>query len=246
MELNITLTKIGSSENPFPMVSNVWDFFIAKGIKTVFFSVGTTESPLAELDFAEMIGCPIHIFESNQIKLNQWTSIQEILKSRKVGENTDLYVKDCLKKWVLPRNIHTHLYSSFDEITDSIPTICTTMGIENDAHIDLLKINLHRNEISVLNRILEKGYRPSLLLVSWTEKPDDGFLSMCAAGNLCMLGYILVGKEGNNFLYYFGDSNYYEVSRFEETQKTTENVIVKTLVRAVVDGLETPKNKGGE
>ena len=242
MELNISLTKIGSAENPFPMIANVWDFFIAKGIKTVFYSVGTTESPLAELDFAEMIGCPVHIFESNEDKCKQWSAIQEILKVRKVQEDTDPYVKESLKKWVLPRNIHTHLYSSMDEIVESIPKVCG----ESDAHIDLLKISLHGQEISILNRVLEKGYRPSLLLVTWTEKPDTGFLSMCAAGHLCMLGYYLVGKEGNNFLYYFGDVNYYEVSSFEEVQKTTENILTRTFVRAVVDGLETQKKNEKE
>lgn len=233
MELNITTTKIGSSTNPFPMLSNVWDFFIQKGIKTVFISVGTTESPLAELDFAEMIGCPVHIFEIEKEKQEDWNQIKEILKTRKLPDDASNYRKDSVKKWVLPRNIHLYDIDSYNSIVEHLGKIGTT--------IDLLKISVPDKEISILNRILECGYRPSLLLVSWTQTPDDSFLSMCSAGNLCMLGYVLVGKEGNNFLYYFTDSNFYEVCYYNTPQTRNENIIVRTLTKAVLDGIEPKK-----
>lgn len=237
MDLDITTTKIGSPENTFPMLKNVWDFFITKGTKTVFFSIGSTNSPLAELDFAEMVGCPIHIFETEKKKLEEWNTIKTVLQSRKLPEDASKFVKESQKKWVLYRNVNTYEIDSYSSIAESISKISPSL--------DLLKISVEGQEISILNRILESGYRPSLILISWTQTPDDSFLSMCTAGHLCMLGYVLIGKENNNFLYYFTDANYYEICHYNEPQTTNENILVRTLTKAVFDGLES-KNKPSE
>ena len=75
-------TTIGSKDDPYPMISNIWDFFSSKGIKTVFMSVSSGKTPLPELDLAENIGCPILIFDT-AAQCKKWEECKDILKSRK-------------------------------------------------------------------------------------------------------------------------------------------------------------------
>lgn len=244
------VTTIGQKENAFPIIQNIWDFFSHKGTKTIFISIGTGQSPLVELDFSEMLGCPIHLFDGNKKNLTRWEQIKDVLKTRKMDDTTDDFVKSAAKKWVLPRNVNIYSKLPFfhdgtivlnneqyeiKEAYQIIKDVCETMGFpEDEVHIDVLKIEINDQESPFLNSILHAGFRPSFIMIHWTALPDSDIRSMNTAGNLQMQGYALVGKEGNNFLYYFNGNNYYETCSWEKINKTNENTLVNEIVESVL------------
>jgi hypothetical protein len=61
---------------------------------------------------------------------------------------------------------------------------------------------------------------------------------MNSAAHLQMLGYALVGKEDNRFLYYYTDVNYYETCSWEKVANKFENPLMRELVRSIYPGTE--------
>jgi hypothetical protein len=238
--------QVGSTNDRFPIIEGLWDFYSAKGPKTVFLSVGSSPSPLPELDLCEMLGCPLYLFETRTEVMNQWTEIREILKTRKATDTTSVFAKDALKKWVLPRNLHVEakLPFFFDgqvetsvtcSVKEKVEEICEGLGFaKTDAHIDLLKIDIVDKEDLVLSAILRANFRPSLILIRWSHMPDENLQITLSAGHLQTLGYHLLEKKDDKFLYYFADTNYYESCSWEQTG--TENPLVSALTMAFLPG----------
>lgn len=252
MNQKIELVTVGGS-CAFPIVKNLWDFFAKKGTKTVFVSVGSSSSPQPDLDIGEMLGCPVHIFEPNLKKVAEWNEIKELLKTRKATETTSEFAKVALRKWLLPRNIliqdampsvYSGTITNMEEgnensikmvdILDNVKSICKTMDIpEEETHIDILKIDMEGHEKEILHAFMSKGFRPSILLVHWSNNPDENYDSMIAAGSLQMLGYALLGKEDNKFFYYFTDINYYEICEWTKINEKGENPLITTIKETI-------------
>lgn len=250
----LTISNIGPKDEPYPMIGNVWDFFASKGTKTVFVSVGTGNTCLPELDFAETIGCKILKVDTPE-QSKQWAEVQEVLKVRKVAETTSEFAKSAARKWVLPKNlildqsIPSYSNGTITVNGSAVPTRswsdlleehCTkNIGLaKEETHIDILKIDSYPHQQQVLSSLLASGFRPSLLLINWTSTPDEDTYSMNTAGHLQMLGYALVGKEGSRFLYYFTDVNYYETCSWEKVANKFENPLMRELVRSIYPGTE--------
>lgn len=246
----IPVITMGGKEDPFPMVQNIWDFFSEKGIKVVFLSIGTSKTPLVELEFSEMLGCPVHIFDPNEEVVAKWQEVKEILQTRKSTETTSAFASSASKKWVLPRNlivqntlpffydgsvtVHEKKWNT-QRVASCVKKACSSMNISDDQErVDVLKITMENEEASIIYAFLHAGFRPAFILVHWTECPDTSIQSMNAAGNLQMMGYALIGKEGSNFLYYFNDNNYYETCSWEGINKKSENPLINEIVKSVL------------
>lgn len=249
--MNTNFTTIGPKDAPYPMMGNVWDFFSSKGTKTVFLSVSSGKTPLPELEIAENIGCPILLFDTAK-NCQKWEECKEVLKSRKITETTSEFAKTAQKKWVLPRNIHLKesyplsFNGSMDffgteqkiqNMTECIIDYCKMIGLE-EPRLDIMKIEDSPVESEVLHALVQSGFRPSLLLVCWNETPDKNTCSMITAGNLQMVGYSLVAKEENKFLYYFTDVNFYESCSWEETSSNLQNPLVQNIVKTIYPNVE--------
>jgi hypothetical protein len=152
----ILFGKNGS--NPLPMLEKLWDFYSSKGNKTVFVNIGTSSSPLAELEIAESLGCPIHTVEPDEENRKLWNKVLEILKTRKISEETECdFTKNVSSKWVLSKNIHISsalpfFYDGLVQINDImvdtvifkqfVKNICSKMNIsEEQERIDLVNLN---------------------------------------------------------------------------------------------------------
>lgn len=246
-----SFTIIGPKDDPYPMLSNIWDFFSSKGTKTVFVSVSSGKTPLPELDLAENIGCPILIFDTSS-NCQKWQECKEILKTRKTTDSTSEFAKTAQKKWVLPRNIHikesfpTSFHGSIDlfgsqvkteNITDSIIEYSKTIGLE-EPRLDIMKIEDCPLEADIIHSLIQSGFRPSILLVCWNETPDMNTCSMISAGNLQMVGYSLVAKQDNKFLYYYTDVNFYESCSWEEPSKNLQNPLIQNIVKTIYPNVE--------
>ena len=249
---------IGSTgSNPLPIVDKLWEFYSAKGIKTVFISVGTSSSPLAELEVAETLGCPLHIVEWNKEKTDDWNKVVSILNTRKETEETTCsFTTGVTNKWILGKNIRVSnsLPFYFDgtchisgetiqtiKFETYVRSICDIMNIPIDSHrVDLLNIQVgNSTEIPLLFSLLNTPYRPGLIIVSYTDKPDTNIYSTQVAGHLQNTGYMLLAKEDSKFLYVYNDKNVYEFCSYEDT--SIDNPLVYELVKST--GFYNKSNK---
>jgi hypothetical protein len=247
----ISTTTIGTKEEPYPMIANIWDFFSEKGTKTVFFSVGSGSTCVPDLDFAETIGCPLVKLDTPDMS-EKWNEIKDLLKVRKLSDTTTEFAKPAARKWVLPKNLITEtcipsLYNGTLDVNgetiktrrwiDLIQEHCARLGLpEGELRLDAVKVDSCPFTSVVLDSLWQSGFRPSILLINWLESPDTNNSSLLSAGHLQMLGYSLVGKEGNRFLYYFTDTNYYETCSWEQPAKRFENPFVSNLARSIYPG----------
>lgn len=217
-----------STDESFPVFRNLWEIFSAKGNKTVFISIGESKSPLVDLHFSENLGCKIHLVVENAEVQEKWNETKEVLKTRKIFETTSEFAKQALKKWVLPQNIHMSSEPfTFLSAKSSIASICSELAIEE--RIDILKIDAKTITLAEsLYAILHFGYRPAMVLIHWDPSPDSTLETTLLAGHLQNLGYGLVTKSKNNYLYYFTDKNLYELCSWETTE--VPNPLVAKIV----------------
>jgi hypothetical protein len=104
------ITTLGEkSSDPFPSYKNLWSMYSKKGVKTIFVSIGSSKSCLADLEIAETIGCAIHVVPLSTQSIVEWEEVKEILKTheRPVDAAYD-FSKGSEDKWVLPKNMHIH------------------------------------------------------------------------------------------------------------------------------------------
>ncbi len=241
----IKIKSVGLGNDDWPILENLWNFYEKKGIKTVFFSVGSSERAMADLEIAETLGCPLHIFEVRKEGLTGWSEVQQILKSRKNPDIPLPFSENVNTKWVLPKNIRVQEaipgpFSGTMEVSDvSYPLLSwdacvqkatSTMNL-NEPRIDILKVSLGLGlEKSLVYSLLDTPYRPGLLLIEWTQSPDSDLFTTLSAGHLQNSGYTLLAKKGNHFLYFYNDRCMYEVCSWE--QNNVDNPLVAEIVKS--------------
>jgi hypothetical protein len=203
------------SGDPFPCVKELYELYANKGVRTVFFSVGASPSCVADLEIAEMVGCPINILCSNEADSKAWFEVKERLRSHKEGEELG-FSTGAASKWVLPKNVKVFPELEAGTIFGTVQNACKSMLIsEDNTRIDILKVDLHGGERAVLYEILDSGFRPATIIVRWSYAPDSSHPTKLVAGHLQNCGYALIGKEGNKYLYYYVDNDMYSTCSWE-------------------------------
>jgi len=244
---DIPLRFVGEKgSNPLQVVDKLWEFYSQKGIKTVFVSLGTSTSPLAELEIGEILGCPIHVVEPSDSNRELWNTVSEILKLRKTlqTDTRNSFTEEVENKWVLPKNVRVSnklpfFFNGSLELSGNVvetvewntyvEDICKNMNIT--PRVDILNIQLGSLEESVLYSFTNTCFRPGLIMVSYTNTPDTNLLTTQAAGHLQNIGYQLIGKTDNHFLYLYNDKNVYEYASYEN--KTVENPLLFEVLKSV-------------
>lgn len=256
-------TVIGAnSADPFPMLDRSWDIFSAKGIRTVFLSIGNSKSVAADLDIAEGLGCPINHVALNQAEAAAWVEVSSILKERKREETAQPFSAGAESKWILPKNVRPQETLPWwstgtvdlsggsvktQAVTRFVESICTTMKVkDNVVRIDVLKVDTVAAapglERGIIGAVLNAGFRPAVVLVHWSESPNVGLATTVAAGNLQNCGYRLISKVDNKFLYYFTDDDMYQLCSWEET--SCQNPLMSEIISATRDSILSAKNRG--
>lgn len=240
---SILMGKNGS--NPLPMIENIWNFYSSKGNKTVFLSIGTSSSPLAELEIVESLGCPLHVIEPISTKRELWNKVLEILKTRKTTDETKCeFTENVSGKWVLGKNLLVHskvplFYNGSihlenetvetEDFNSFISSICKSMNIT--PRLDLVNLQIQSDlERYFIYSMIDAGYRPSLVLITYNVKPDTDLQTTQVAAHLQNVGYQLIIKEDNKFLYIFNDKNLYEITSYENT--TVDNPLMFEILKA--------------
>lgn len=244
----ITTTVGKKSSNPLPILDRIWDFYSVKGIKTVFVSIGSSSSPIAELEISENLGCPLHVVETSEALLANWSNVKTVLQERKALKDVECdFVKDVENKWVLAKNLRVSnklpfFYSGVVE-TDSgsvetvslekyVESVCTTLGlVEENYRIDLLNIQCSTELFTpFIYSLINSSYRPGLIIATYPTKPDNCLNTSILAGHLQNIGYMLIAKEENKFLYMYNDKNLYEICSFENT--AVDNPISYEIIKS--------------
>ncbi len=257
-------TLVGPAEDRWPVPARVWDVFQSKGIRTSFLSIGAGPSALTDLELAESLGCPIHIVPLTEAESASWAEVSAILKERKrEGANaTNSFSVGAEAKWVLPKNIRPQAAlpwwgkgriemgsASIDtmSVESVIAPICAGLKLKDNAQrIDILKLDTVSTapglEKGVLGAVLSSGYRPALVMVRWSERPDFSLSACTAAGHLQSCGYRLLAKEGDKFLYYFTDDDMYQICSWENVE--VRNPMVQELVATAKATFSSPPEEG--
>jgi len=250
------IKKVGAAKDAFPMMSEFSEMFSEKGIRTVFFSIGSSKSPLADLEISEAIGCPVNIFPLEESDAENWRAVGPCLKDRTASASPFLEGVD--KVWVLPKNIRLReslpwwengsiridgVEKTTRKVENVVSEVCADVKVKNgEQRIDILKIDTGRHmEAGFIGAILNSGFRPGIVLVNWTETPDSNTSTTIAAGHLQNCGYVLLGKEGNKYLYYYVDDDLYITCSWENI--TMLNPIVSEIIRAYKDKVVRDKTK---
>ena len=237
----------------FPIVDQIWDTFGGKGIRTIFLSVGSSDLALPDLELAESLGCRLHCVPLSSEEREKWGEIASILKARKREDAKFSFTEGAEKKWILPKNIliqptlpwwgagELQLGSekvATEQIGEQLKRICADAKIKDStSRIDILKVDTSHSapgfELAFLPCLLTAGYRPSIVLVNWTEMPDTNLATTMAAGHLQNSGYRLLAKNGSRFLYYFVDANAYEYCSWEDN--TVTNPLMSSIAKSVYE-----------
>jgi hypothetical protein len=235
--------------DPFPCIKSVMSLYSQKNMNTVVVSLGASKSCLADLEICEELGSPLFVCPVTESGHKQWNEVGAILKLHARTEETSQYSfsEHADTKWILSKNFriqdslpwwNTGTMDISGEIVktvkafDWVTSICSTMKINGDVRIDILKIDMpHDLERGALSSIIDAGFRPGLILIKWNKMPDTDIPTSILAGHLHNCGYHLVMTESNKFVYYYTDNDLYMTCSWENT--LYQNPIITEIINKI-------------
>lgn len=234
--LKIPTILLGSDTvEPFPCIEHLVELYSRKNIKTIFATIGTSKSCVADLEISETLGCPIFIAPGTGY--NKWKQVDILIKEKAINDSvfsdlSDSFFTGLEDKWVLPRNLRiqdtipwwtTGSITVREEFlkttgfTEWVSSICSTVNI-NEVRLDIIKVDLPNGlERGVILSMLDAGFRPALVLVNWSYQPDADVSTTLSAGHLQNCGYELIRIEGTKCLYYYSNQDVYMMNSWENT-----------------------------
>lgn len=192
---------------------------------------------IAERLFGTMVLAPFHLPEDD---LNTtWNLTLDVLKQRMKypGVKEDPHLLQLAKTWVLPAKLvkGTSLDNALSlrdtEFQSLFADQYKQLNIEEEK-VHFLKVELANGlERPFLYKFLDAGFRPSLILVKWSEDLDNHVATAHCAGHLMNCGYSLARLEGEYALYVFLDQTLYDIC----SMKTVglKNPIMESLLQSV-------------
>jgi DNA-binding phage protein len=132
------------------------------------------------------------------------------------------------------------IFSDYSYIFQYIEKICVDNDIKYvdldkgnikdiDNTIQCLKIDVQGGlERQFVYRFLDDGFRPSLVLVRWSNDVDDHYSTAICVGHLLNCGYGHVRMENNYSLYFFEDRPLYDICSMKTLG--SQNPIMRALL----------------
>jgi hypothetical protein len=209
-----------------------------KGPKTILLSVGNSASCMADLELAELLGCPLRVVPLSDDQRAQWDEVAGIIKTRVRDANAKYdFSKGADTRWILSRNlvIHSGPAPSFSNpLFPWVEAMCSS----TEARIDILKLDMKNgDEKAFLYATLDAGFRPGCIIVTWTDAPDASDSTAIAAGHLQMCGYTLLDMIGKKALYHYNGDDMYLTCSWED--RTCKNPLVKEIITFTKKSLAT-------
>jgi hypothetical protein len=202
-------------------------------------SVWQDDLLICERFLGNMVICPYTSDSSMETHQCALELTQDVLKQRMkypdIKEHPDLI--KIAKTWVLRTKVSlgpdaTHFLQPNPEAVHTLlEPVFTSLEI-HEKRIHVLKVEVEDGaERQLLYKILDSGFRPSLLLVKWSFDLDDHIPTAHCSGHLLNSGYSLVSLSNNYALYYFSDQTIYDLC----SMKTIgiKNPFMNTILESV-------------
>lgn len=232
--LRQTLVLKGTTTESFPFLRTIYDFFSPRTRQITAWSFGFSYGNF-EAEVLENTGCELTIFDARQESKDRFDIFRRVSEQHEVEDSDPEWAQDLLDHWFLVKKAHFNEKIPFrysgSLLVNGTQTTLAEVDTKSNAQLDLLKIDYPTFECTLLQSILEAGYRPGLLWVTWTNHPDEDTVSMLSAGHLQTLGYMLLGSEGNTFLYKFMDSCLYESCSWNVPG--VQNPMIDTILKSM-------------
>lgn len=238
----------------WPYFSGLYTFFGRRSRKIEVYSFGL-DNGAWEAEIAENTGCKVNIFDSRPKSQQKFETLQRILTTHKTEEKDEEYLSYFTKKWIQPTNLlfHNELPWTHNGTLETSEGSYTLKKVGHDTlpQLDVVKVSLNELSYSVVNTVLELGYRPGIFLIRWDEHPDKNTPAMITAGHLQTCGYKLLDSHNNCFIYIFVDQCMYEICSWARSDVLNpmfdeyQSGIVSTLLgkkETPVPKIEEPAN----
>jgi hypothetical protein len=228
-----------------PLPKEILAFFQYKQGNRIFLtltdktSVWRDDLSVGERMFADVVVCPVEATPEFQTEIEV---TRDVLKQRMkypgVKENPSL--EQIAKTWILPAKLHqgpttsTFGFSSTEASVRSVLIPLLESLTPGEQQIHLFKVELaDGQERPVLYKLLDEGFRPSLVLVKWSHDVDEHIPSAHCAGHLLNSGYACLAYENEYGLYMFNEQVLYDICSLKEP--SLKNPIMESLFSTVND-----------
>ncbi len=202
--MNSTVFVISSGNEEWITIKNLTGFFSKKLDGCVFVSIGKSNSTLAvDAEICELIGSTLHLIPTSEEERNYMNTFKSIFN----GNDVSHIIPECSlmsNRMIDGESIKVH------DIDNSF------YSIRNIGHVDICKIDSDNYGRSAIFNLLDAGYRPSIIMISFKYSPDDSISSQITAGHIQNTGYILLGRHKDTYVYYFVDDCLYDYCRWSQ------------------------------
>lgn len=207
------LTLIGD----VPFIKNPLSFFASTKNFRAILSITDSADLTADIQIAEKMFATLFISSSQDLESRVQT-IRDVLKQRLryPGINEKPELLKLAKIWILPNKIQAFPEPSalLDSFKDSIAPKQAEYNFEA---LSCVKIELSGGqERMLLYKMLDDGFRPSLIIVKWSEDLDNHYSTAYCAGHLVNSGYVMIDQKNGYALYYYTDASIYNTVSMKE------------------------------
>ena len=211
-----------------PFIMNPLQFFSNTKQSRILLTVTDNESWKQDIELAEkMFGTILISTDQSSDFLVYKDVLKQRLRYPNIKENPELL--NLAKIWILPNKVH--LVDTPQEVFKSYKN-CLNKSEANIGTIE--KLSFVKYELSDgsermhIYKLIDEGYRPSLLCVKWTKDVDDDYATAYCAGHLCNSGYTLLEVQNGYYLYYYADDMAsYDTVSYKEI--TYGNPVIQSL-----------------
>jgi hypothetical protein len=204
--------------NGRPFIKNPLSFFESSKQVRLMLTVTDNDSWKDDIVLAEkMFGI---LLVSSFSDGGDFQVCKDVLKQRMkypgIQENPELL--KLAKVWILPNKLFET--SNPDNLLNSYKTVLTQSAelIKTSTdRISFVKFELSNGKERMhIYKLLDEGYRPSLLCVKWSYDLEEDFSTANCAGHLVNIGYVHIALENGYSLYYYTDNCVYDVVSWKD------------------------------
>jgi hypothetical protein len=234
----------GGNGNKWPVLDNLYSFFSGNDIIN-FVSVGETDNMLFDIMLSELCGFNIKLFmiPKNEQEQHIFKHVQHILTNNLNREKALQYLKDENASEIFTEEqtrvvFNTYLNGKHLHEVEWKNTFMETYNNFQECKmcesINILKIDVDfENERKILFDIFDRGYRPGIIFVQFTNSPDEHVPTQLIAGHMHNVGYTLHAVHENKYMYVFNDNCIYDCTSYTaiHNEETSENPLVDAFTK---------------
>ena len=219
----------------FPFLRSIYDFFSPRTRQITAWSFGFRCGGF-EAELLENTGCEMTVFDARKDAQERFAIFKRVSEEHEKADTDPEWADALLDHWFVAKKVSLKESVPFSYSgtlrVNGVETKVSDMDTSIIPRVDLVKIDYPTFECELLYAIMQAGYRPGLLWVTWTENPDENVKSMLAAGHLQSIGYSLEMVDGNTFVYKFNDQCLYEMCSW--AIPGTANPMVTSILQSVM------------